>query len=407
MQPKSQPLLWKGAAPVACDTTWNPFDKAANVTLSGGNYIATASTSGDMAVRANVSFSTGKHYFEITTGAAYGNAGTGDTGIGIATGAANINTVGQTTLGAWLIYPSGNIYYNGSVQGIAIGAVSAGDTVEVAVDLGNKRIWARKNHLGALGNWNGTVGADPATNTSGFDISSLFTSAAAFPTVSFGPTTTTSMTANFGLSAFLNAAPSGFTGWCGTVSITTWNISDKSANITLSNGNLTGAATSSSNGGVRGTTSRNSGKVYVEWTCGATYTSANTGVGIVTLGQSLSGVGATGANAFALFATAGNVYFNGSISAVNAGSHGPGDVLCMAVDFGASKGWFRVNGGNWNGGAAGDPVAGTGSVNIAALFPGNAAYPLWCSNNSGNSVTINCGQFPFTLTAPSGFSSWG
>jgi len=166
-----------------------------------------------MAVRSFNSFSSGKHYFEITIGATYTG---GDTGPGICTSAANINTVGVNATQGFIVYPSGNIYYNGSVQGIATGAIATNDVLQFAVDLTNKRIWVRINRGGTLFNWNGTVGADPATNTSGFDISSLFTSNAAYPFQAFGPSASGSTsTANFGGSAFASSPPSGFTDWCG------------------------------------------------------------------------------------------------------------------------------------------------------------------------------------------------
>jgi len=214
MIPQVQPFLWKGASvAVACNTTWNPYDKSAGITLSNSNFTATASTSGDMAVRSFNSFTTGKHYFEVTLGATYTG---GDTGPGICTAAANINTFGVNATLGFIVYPSGNIYYNGSLTGIATGALTTNDVLQFAVDLVNKRIWVRINRGGTLFNWNGTVGADPATNTSGFDISAVFGSAAAYPVQAFGPSASGSTsTANFGGSAFASAPPSGFTDWCG------------------------------------------------------------------------------------------------------------------------------------------------------------------------------------------------
>src|SRR5262245_9189902 len=46
--------------------------------------------------------------------------------------------------------------------------------------------------------------------------------------------------------------------------VTTWNPSDKTANITLSNGNLTAQNTDGTNSAARGTTSKSSGKHYFE-----------------------------------------------------------------------------------------------------------------------------------------------
>lgn len=46
--------------------TWNPADKGANITLSGGNLTATTSAFAWDAVRTTISKSTGKWYFEMS-----------------------------------------------------------------------------------------------------------------------------------------------------------------------------------------------------------------------------------------------------------------------------------------------------------------------------------------------------
>jgi len=88
------------------------------------------------------------------------------------------------------------------------GSIVAGGQVCVAVDLVNKRIWMRLN----ANAWFNDVAANPATNTNGLDISSLFTSNAAFPLVTCN-STTPHLTANFGATAFAQAMPSGFISW--------------------------------------------------------------------------------------------------------------------------------------------------------------------------------------------------
>jgi|SRR6516162_626505 len=207
MQPWSQPLLWVGAGGYTSTTTWNPADASVSISLSGGNLIATAGATGDMAVRATNFYSSGKHYFEVTVGSTYAG---GDTGPGIMTFAAARDTFGQNATGGVIVYPAGAIYYNGSPAGLNIGAQSAGNIIGVAVDLTNMKIWYRLQ----TGSWNGSGTDNPATNTGGLSISTVFGSAAAYPVQAFGPSASGSTsTVNFGATTFVNGPPSGFTSW--------------------------------------------------------------------------------------------------------------------------------------------------------------------------------------------------
>jgi hypothetical protein len=79
----------------------------------------------------------------------------------------------------------------------------------------------------------------------------------------------------------------------------------------------------------------------------------------------------------------------------------------MAIDLVNSKGWFRINGGNWDGSGTDNPATNTGGINIATLFPTNAAYALFCANNNAAGVAANFGTSAFSFTVPSGFSAWG
>jgi hypothetical protein len=202
--------ITKGVARYAIDSgpaTWNPSDKSINIALSGNNLTATASATGDMAVRATYGHSTGKWYFEVTVGSTYAG---GDTGPGIMTFAAARDTFGQNATGGVIVYPAGAIYYNGSPAGLNIGAQTAGNIIGVAVDLTNMKIWFRVQ----LGSWNGSGTDNPATNTGGISISTVFGSAAAYPVQAFGPSANGSAsTVNFGATTFVNGPPSGFLAW--------------------------------------------------------------------------------------------------------------------------------------------------------------------------------------------------
>src|SRR5262245_47172505 len=99
----------------------------------------------------------------------------------------------------------------------------------------------------------------------------------------------------------------------GTVSVPsgTWNPSDKSANVALSNGNLTAQGTTTADGGVRSTTSRSSGKYYFEIVWSSNAGGGDTGCGIATSGANLGSIGVSAVNACLVFVS-GNIYFNGS-----------------------------------------------------------------------------------------------
>jgi len=141
---------------------------------------------------------------------------------------------------------------------------SRGVTVGIAVDLSANRLWVW-NPITVR--WNGAASGsqNPATGTGGYDIS--YITGAKFPAWSGynGPGGDVGI-ANFGASAFLNTLPSGFSSWNTLAGPTTWNPSDASANISLSNGNLTASAvtTTSTGRSVRATTSLTTGKAYFE-----------------------------------------------------------------------------------------------------------------------------------------------
>jgi len=193
--------------PVTFNTVWNTADKSANVTLTNASLTASASSASNCAVRGTASKATGKYYFEVTS------TGTiSASGIGLATAAANLSTA-QTAVGpiVFVNATNGIIFLNGgSIGGVTnTPPAASGDVTLIAVDLTLQRIWFRRNNT----LWNNSVPADPATNTGGLDISSVFGAAAAFPLVTFG-STGLNHTANFGASAFAFAAPAGFTsGW--------------------------------------------------------------------------------------------------------------------------------------------------------------------------------------------------
>jgi len=186
-------------------TTWNPADKNSNITLSGGNLIATPAAIGNFqALRSVSSQSTGKYYWEITVGTI---TTPGGNYIGIANGSFALTDgsyVGSgTNVSAGWGDGSGNLITNGgflaSMNGVTYGS---GDTICFALDKDNGKLWARKGS----GQWMGTTD-NPATNTGGASISAITGAIFAASTLfDVG----CPHTANFGGSAFAFTPPAGF-----------------------------------------------------------------------------------------------------------------------------------------------------------------------------------------------------
>lgn len=138
--------------------TWDPANKSANITLSGGNLTATSTTTGPNNVKSTLSKSTGKYYSEHTvtlvSGAEYS--------ICLATAAAPLNTYGGADTTSIGFYMDGTVYYN-NVLVTTIQSTATGQRVDMAVDLDADLGWWRSNN----GNWNNSGTANPATGTGG------------------------------------------------------------------------------------------------------------------------------------------------------------------------------------------------------------------------------------------------
>lgn len=180
-------------------TTWNPADKAAGITLSGGNNIATGST-GNNSVRGTTSHAAaaGKYYLEFNTISQVGGSGV----IGIENASVGLTTNSTNSMG---ISPSG------SFPGGTLGASPAGKVIGMAVDFVNLKIWWRYD----LGSWNANGSADPATNVGGVSFSAMSGGTTSFPFVFLQ--NGGAVTINTDSTAFAHTAPSGFTPWDGAV----------------------------------------------------------------------------------------------------------------------------------------------------------------------------------------------
>lgn len=172
------------------------------------------------------------------------------------------------------------------------------------------------------------------------------------------------------------------------------------ANITLSNGNLTlTSRVANSWFPSRATVSFGTGKIYFEVTCNTSNAGA-TQVGVVNASATPSNyIG--DANGLG-YQSGGNVVYNGSALS-NIGTWTTGDTICVAYDLGNKKVWFRKNGGNWNN-TTDNPATNTGGFSAAGVF-GGTVYPAACAYSSGDQLTVNFGATAFAQAVPAGFNS--
>jgi hypothetical protein len=198
-------FMGRRRAAVGAVTTWNPADKNAEITLSGGNLIATRTGGAGSTytnVRATVAHSAGKKYFQckaIVSGASseLGSLALADASfeLGWYFGASGVGGI------SFAHYLNGSWYESvggGSGSGVSI---STGEWGRCAVDFNAGNIW--------FGNETAWIG-DPAAGTD--------------PVITFTPPLTLfagvtlyavddQVEANFGAAAFNDAPPSGFSAW--------------------------------------------------------------------------------------------------------------------------------------------------------------------------------------------------
>lgn len=200
------------------------FDPATalHASLSGGNLVATgiAPANGHANVFISEGHTTGKYYFEITWATMGGFLNGGEIGIATTT-ATNFDIIShaadtvQLTQGNF--FDGAPIWSGGVETGFRLGGtgllgpyLAAGFVIGIAVDLDNRTAWFKVASPSFLGNfWNGVSTANPATNTGGVSVPA----GTIIPVVGWGLNLDV-YEANFGLTAFVGAVPSGFTaGW--------------------------------------------------------------------------------------------------------------------------------------------------------------------------------------------------
>lgn len=202
--------VYSALAAVNAGEQWNATYGSTRFSVTNGGLTANATQINQTdTILSTVGRTTGKYYFEMNMGP------TGeDLWYGIATAAhSNNNTlIGNDTVSLAFDNNPTNWRYNASNSGSGMTGPANGNIVGFAVDLDNGKIWVR-NATTAPSSWFGAAGAgDPVAGTNGFS----FTPFAAATFLAFTSNqngTTQGVTMNAGASAFVAAAPSGFSAW--------------------------------------------------------------------------------------------------------------------------------------------------------------------------------------------------
>jgi hypothetical protein len=171
--------------------TLNSADKGADITLSGSDLVATIPTTSDDSVRATLSKSSGKWYWEVTA--------TTLTTVNIAVGVANAslsmtaNAIGSTSNGTAAIGSNDAISFNNSNINTSFD-INQGNVIGLALDMDNRTLAFYLN---------GTL-VDTA-------VSAELPAGALYPAVGGnGNSNQTVLTCNFGASDFAHTVPPGF-----------------------------------------------------------------------------------------------------------------------------------------------------------------------------------------------------
>lgn len=187
---------------------------------------------------------------------------------------------------------------------------------------------------------------------------------------------------------------------------TTWNSTDKSASITLSNANIHATSSASgSSGSVRSTTNFATGKKIFEISSSPLTFNWCGGVANATFNLA-SGLGDDGQGVCFQPANSQAIVVNGAIVA-SATTDNTGGAITFCFDFGAKLFWvtsaaMRAAGNAWNHSSTASPASGTGGISFTTVGP---YYVCWNEFDSGGGADINT-LGPFSVGIPLGFSSW-
>jgi hypothetical protein len=371
---------------------WNVIDKTASVTLTSSDKTAASSSPGQgvRSTTARTNTTAGKYYVEFVTG----NVTLQN--VGLRLGSEAIGSAATQTANVFL--DTGAINVGASNVGSVGSKVATGEILCQAWDSGAEKIWFRRNN----GLWNNDPAANPATGVNGIDVSS-FTNSVNFNLWVYGGSIGgMSSTVRTEIADLTYSVPAGFTSWMGEAVPTAnaWNVNDKEAGVTLSNSDklATGIGTA------RGTKIWSVGgseKLYAELVVTAMTGSAGFTLGVASTANPLNNP--FGSQNFSV-TSSGLIIANGSVVGSGYPLLALGDVLGLAYDIPAQRGWVRLNNLNWNNDPTANPATGTGGL-VATGMTGSIAL-IRVANEAPTGITIRTQVSDFTKPVPTGFISW-
>lgn len=191
---------YRYAAAGASSTTWDPANKGANVTLSGGDLIATIGAANYNVARSTSSKSSGKWYFEVLINNKA--AGGGTIGVGILNSSAVFNSYLGSSSNSYGYLNDGRRLFNNVNPG-DFSTYTSADVIGVALDAGSGSIWLAKNNV-----WQGT--GDPAAGT---NAAWTGIAAGAWYAGAYASDSGSQFTGRFKSANFSYTPPTGFSAW--------------------------------------------------------------------------------------------------------------------------------------------------------------------------------------------------
>ena len=178
--------------------TWNPLKLNTNGSLANGNLDWSCSSTGGGLTVGTIGVSSGKWYWEVTI-----NSGT-NCGVGVFDPSAALTTYSSDSAkGIGYYGSSGGIFYSGGSTSYG-NTFTTGDTIGVALDLDNGKIYFSKN-----GTWQNSGNPATQTNPARTGLSGTYA-----PEIDGGASNAHSASLNAGARSFAYTAPSGFRALC-------------------------------------------------------------------------------------------------------------------------------------------------------------------------------------------------
>ena len=387
-------------------SVWSASDAAATgMTLSNGGLTVTPPAGGWFSIRTSIGKTSGKLYVEIMGDGGWYNAGSLVIGLANASFAASSylgssDASGGVRDGVANYVSSFTSNYPSSLPAAPAGANSA--VWGLAVDFTAGKVWLSQQNT-----WSN--GSDPAAGTAPILSFTPATVGALFAALSF-----TGVTASYTLQSTAAsqkyAPPSGFTAWDAPVTppptTSVWSSSDATANaMTLSNGGLTVTQTSASFKSVRTSTSKTSGKLYVEFLANQSTPGDTIGYGLASSGFDPTNFIGSSVYSGGAYNTANHVSAGFVSNYAMSQGQTTGDVWALSIDFTAGNIWLAQNNVWVN---SSNPATGTLPIisftpaTVGALF---AALTLYATS-AAETWTLQSTAASQKYAPPSGFSAW-